>query len=120
MDNIVTEVVGDFVIARGDGIEVALCTKLDDELIMEGHSREMVSKTQQLRKSHKLAINDRIILYVNSTGAIHNAINRYYDYITSNTLTICISYYPMAGMYMKDAVINGEKATIGILPVNKF
>jgi len=88
MDNIVTEVVGDFVIARGDGIEVALCTKLDESLIKEGYARDLASKIQQFRKSLKLNVSDRILLYMVLDDYMHEVIRDWGEYIFERTLSI--------------------------------
>jgi hypothetical protein len=68
----------------------------------------------------RLNIEDRIILYVKSTDIINNVLNKYHDHITSSTLVVNIVSEPLPDMYTKDVVINGEAATIGILPANTY
>ena len=69
---------------------IILNTELTEELIMEGIARETISKVQQLRKNNNFDIVDRIKLYYNGDEEFVNALNRYMDYIKSETLAVDI------------------------------
>ena len=70
----------------GDGYLVALDTKLDDVLIVEGIARELVRTVQDARKSADLNISDRITLCISGTALVVAALTQHRDYIMSETL----------------------------------
>ncbi len=63
-----------------------LNTELTRELILEGLSREFVSKVQNIRKSSGLEIADRIKLYYNGDDDIKEALEMFSDYVKDETL----------------------------------
>jgi len=65
-DDILFEVVSakGYSTAGGEGVTVILDIELNDELIREGHFRELVSKVQTLRKDDGLEVTDKISLDV--------------------------------------------------------
>ena len=69
---------------------IILNTELTEDLIMEGIAREMISKVQQLRKNNDFDIVDRINIYYNGDEEFVKALNKYEDYIKSETLAIDI------------------------------
>jgi len=72
-----------------DNLFIILNTTLTDDLIMEGHAREFVSKIQNLRKTEDYDISDRINIYYNS-NELKNVIDKFSDYIKNETLAINI------------------------------
>ncbi|MEC9488838.1 MAG: isoleucine--tRNA ligase, partial [Halanaerobium sp.] len=68
-------------------IFVVLDTELDEELIDEGLARELVSKVQTMRKELDYNISDQINLWVACEDRLQDAIEKYRDYVTSETLT---------------------------------
>lgn len=73
-------------VASEDGITVALDVSLDDDLIAEGTARELVNRIQNLRKSIGLNVTDRIRVQVEEKPMIKPAVEKFGDYITSETL----------------------------------
>ncbi len=65
---------------------IILNTTLNDELIMEGISREFVSKVQNLRKSSKFEVMDRIDIYYNGDELVEKSLNKFIDFIKKETL----------------------------------
>ena len=61
---------------------------LTEELINEGIARETVSKIQQLRKTMDFDIVDRINVYYTGDEDFVKALNKYMDYIKSETLAV--------------------------------
>ena len=57
---------------------------------MEGIARELVSKVQNLRKTKDFNIADRITLYYNGDDEVTEAVNKFEDFIKSETLSISI------------------------------
>ncbi len=67
---------------------VILNTTLTEDLINEGHAREIISKVQNLRKEKEFDIADRIELFYNGNETIDKVFNDYLDYIKSETLSV--------------------------------
>ena len=70
-----------------DNLFIILNTNLTNELILEGHAREFVSKIQNMRKTKEYDISDRINIYY-SGNEFRDVINMYSDYIKKETLAI--------------------------------
>jgi isoleucyl-tRNA synthetase len=66
---------------------VALDSRLTDELILEGQARELINKIQYTRKENNFDVMDRIKVIYYADNKLREVINKYYDYITSETLT---------------------------------
>lgn len=69
---------------------VILNTLLTEDLIIEGLAREIVRKIQSIRKDIDLVITDRINVYYNGNEQIDKTINKYFDFISNETLSIKI------------------------------
>ena len=67
---------------------IILNTELTEELVMEGIARETVSKVQNLRKNKGFDIVDRINIYYQGDEDFVKALNKYMDYIKSETLAV--------------------------------
>ncbi|MGI9319334.1 MAG: isoleucine--tRNA ligase [bacterium] len=76
--------------AGEDGFMVALDTSLSDELILEGVAREIVRSVQDTRKSAQLEIADRIDLGISGSDLVQQAIDRYREYIMTETLAVSL------------------------------
>ena len=70
---------------------IILNTELTEELIMEGIARETISKVQNLRKNKDFDIVDRINIYYQGNEEFEKALNKYMDYIKSETLAVEIA-----------------------------
>lgn len=66
---------------------VALDTKLTEELILEGHARELVNKIQFTRKENNFEIMDRVKVTYSGPDKITEVFEKYKDYICIETLT---------------------------------
>ena len=70
-----------------DNLFIILNTNLTEDLVMEGHAREFVSKIQNLRKTNNYDVSDRINIYYNSEE-FSKVIDKFEDYIKNETLAI--------------------------------
>ena len=77
-----------FAFAEGGGMLVALDTRIDRELLLEGLAREVVRAVQDARKLAGLDISDRIVLRVEAQGDAAEAVARWRDYIMGETLAL--------------------------------
>ena len=88
----------DFLISRGpldnrtistdSGVTVLLETELTEELMLEGLSREVVNRIQNLRKASGLQVSDRIHLELVASDKLAQAIQTHREYIVSETLAL--------------------------------
>ena len=89
---------------------IILNTELTDELVLEGHAREIVSKVQNMRKDQGFDIADRIKLYYSGDEELLKAFNTFADYIKDETLSV--EY--LENKTDNEVDINGHTATISI------
>lgn len=76
------------VVINDNGYTVALNTRLNEELIVEGMYRDLVRTIQVMRKEAGLEVEQRIVLSIVSNGKLmQKVINSYIDKIVADTLT---------------------------------
>jgi len=75
-----------WLVAHEGNITVALDITINDDLIDEGISREIVSRVQTIRKESGFEVTDRIKIFILQDERISRAINNNIDYIKSETL----------------------------------
>ena len=75
-----------WLVAHEGSITVALDITIDDDLIDEGISREIVSRVQTIRKESGFEVTDRIKIFMLEDKRISRAINNNIEYIKSETL----------------------------------
>jgi len=94
------------------GIMVALDTEMNEELEMLGLSRELVSRIQSLRKESGLDITDRILLSIEGSEKLLDAVKRNNAYIRAETLATTLSTAALdpllTGVDAKGDSVNGE------------
>jgi len=83
--------------AQGPAAVVVLSTELTDDLIAEGHVRDLVHSIQNLRRDRGCEYTDRIELgIVTESEELHRAVKRFADYIQSETLCARLTDTPLA------------------------
>lgn len=75
-----------WLVAREDGITVALDTSLDQDLINEGIAREFINRIQNLRKELDFEVTDKIKVYYSGNENITKAIENKSNYIKNEIL----------------------------------
>jgi isoleucyl-tRNA synthetase len=100
-----------------DGAHVAaLITELTPDLVAEGLAREFVRRVQDLRKTAKLDVSDRIKLFVTASSNLKSAIEAYKGYIANETLAVEIKFKkPASGNVISEDEFNGERVTFGFV-----
>ena len=73
-------------ISSGNGFTVALDTEISEDLKLEGISRELINRIQNLRKDSALEVTDRIKVTLLETPEVKRAIDKFKDHITGETL----------------------------------
>jgi isoleucyl-tRNA synthetase len=92
-----------FAFAEKDGMLVALDTRIDRALLLEGIAREIVRTVQDARKAAGLDVSDRIHLRVKTQGDAAEALTTWRDYIAAQTLAIEINGAPFTPSYTTEA-----------------
>ena len=75
-----------WLVASENGLTVALDITISEELKAEGIARELINRVQNLRKDSGLDVTDRIVLKVEATPWIQEAIQANMTYICSEVL----------------------------------
>lgn len=92
-------------------VTIALNPQLDDELILEGLSREIVNKINMLRKERNFNVTDRIRMQIASTPKVEQAVEKYRDYIAGEILATSIDFASNEG---EEIDLNGELARVSV------
>ena len=100
-----------FSVAMENNVFAILDTSLNEDLILEGLSRELISKVQQLRKNQNLEMMDNINIKVSVDDDVKRAIDIHKDYIKEETLSLSI--LEKADLPL-DFDLNGHKTGIAI------
>ena len=70
---------------------VALDTEISEDLKLEGISRELINRIQNLRKDSNLEVTDRISVTIIETPEVKKAVELHGDYMAGETLANEIS-----------------------------
>jgi isoleucyl-tRNA synthetase len=83
---ITTQDIPGWLVAVDGNLTVALDITLNDELVQEGITRELVNRIQNLRKESGLDVTDKIDIHVQTNQVIEEALNKNLQYIKSEVL----------------------------------
>ncbi len=101
---------------EAEGIMVALDTEMNEELLMLGLARELVSRIQSLRKESGLEITDRIRLKVSGSDKLLDAVKRNDAYIKDETLASSLetAWYDPEVKNGAEESVNGEMCRLSL------
>ncbi len=81
---------------------IAIDTRLPDELVFEGITREIVRRIQQMRKEQSLNVEDRIFVSIEGEKKILQAVAKNEEYLRNETRAVKVAYETKEqGMYCK-------------------
>ena len=101
-------------VSESDGeTSVVLDTNLTPELIEEGFVREIISKTQTMRKEAGFEVMDKIVVYAHGNDKIQDVMKAHEDEIKSEVLADEMVLGETDG-YVKEWNINKEAVTMGV------
>jgi isoleucyl-tRNA synthetase len=97
--------------------QLALDTRITEELELEGLAREVVRHVQSTRKDADLALEDRIVLYLKTDAdKLRRAIAAHRDYIAQECLVSRWAESPLEGAVFENTVkIEGMSLTIQLV-----
>jgi isoleucyl-tRNA synthetase len=85
-----------WLVASEGGITVALDITLSPELKAEGIAREVVNRIQNMRKDSGFEVTDRIVVQIQTTDVITDAIKQFEQYICTEVLANSIQFTTLA------------------------
>ena len=91
------------VTSEGD-LTVALDMTITDELMQEGLAREIVNRVQNLRKTGGFEVTDRIELLIEKNEKIDTAVEKFGDYICTETLATINKVDALEGVEAEELV----------------
>ncbi len=95
---ITSEDIPGWLVSTADGLTVALDVQITEELRQEGIAREVVNKVQNLRKDSGFEVTDKIKLSIASQSETDEAVNKYKEYIGSQTLASEVNLVDVANL----------------------
>lgn len=81
-----------WLVASEGGLTVALDITITDDLKNEGIARELINRVQNLRKDSALEVTDKIILSVETSAAIQEAILANQTYVSNEVLAAAVEF----------------------------
>jgi isoleucyl-tRNA synthetase len=91
-----------------------ISTQLTESLIQEGIVRDIIRQVQVMRKDANFAVEDRISVHANFSGAIGEALDAFKDYFFNETLTTLFDHNIRKGEFSKTFDLKGQNVTISI------
>jgi isoleucyl-tRNA synthetase len=95
-----------------EGITVALDTELNEELLMEGLARELISKLNMMRRDSGFAVTDRIQVKMDTTPRVKECFETFREMIMHETLATEVLFVKCEGASWD---LNGETTTITLM-----
>jgi len=97
-------------------VEVVLDTKIDEALLLEGLSRDIVRRIQEMRKQLDLQYTQQIDVYYDGDPLIEETINKFMEYIKGETLARIVSKGIQNKGLVKEWSIEKLKVKLEIVP----
>lgn len=115
---IITEDIPGWISATEAPYTVALDLSLTEDLIDEGYIRDLINRVQNIRKESGLEVTDKIHLIIHHHPILERAIQKYYDYICSETLAqeLSLTKQPQNDMTEVD-IANEFKTFIKVIKI---
>ena len=111
---ILTQNIEGWIVESHKSLTIALDTKLDEELIEEGLTREFINRVQNFRKMNGFDINDKVKLYIDSGSKTFNSLHKYSERIFSETLSTELNQSKGNTEDYFETDLNGEACCIKI------
>lgn len=89
-----TKDIAGWLIATGQGTTVALDSTLNEGLVEEGISRELVNRIQNIRKDAGLEVTDKIAVRIAQHEGLEKAVLKNKHYVMTETLTDHLEFVP--------------------------
>ena len=107
------------VVASEGDLVVVLETELSHELVEEGLAREFVNRVQNMRKTADFEVTQRIRVTTTAEGVLREAVERFADYVRSETLCVELAFAPERPQAAAEWDINGHACVIAVTPAGE-
>ena len=104
-----------WLVSSEGNLTVALDVTISEGLKAEGIARELVNRVQNLRKDSGLEVTDRIVLKVDTTEMIQNAISDNKDYVCNEVLANDVVFTSLGGEALVTDLCDAEDAKIDLV-----
>jgi isoleucyl-tRNA synthetase len=104
-----------YAVVQDGPLAVGLATELTEPLRREGVAREIVHSVQNARKAAGLNVEDRIVLHLDGSGVLREAIDAHRDHIAAETLATALTVShgaPFAGIHHEEHLLDGEPLAV--------
>lgn len=101
-------------VSSAGNLTVALDVTITDELKSEGIARELINRVQNLRKDSGLEVTDRIVLKVDTTNEIQQAIQSNMQYVCNEVLANKVEFSALGEEALVTALAEENDAKIGL------
>jgi len=100
-----------YAVGQESGMAVGLATDITPDLRREGLAREIVHAIQNARRAAGLRVEERIMLHLDGSGLVREAIDAFSPHICAETLVERLSVghgAPFVGQFREELVLDGE------------
>lgn len=112
---IMSEEVGDWLVAQEGALTVALDVQITEELRQQGFAREVINRIQNIRKTLDLALTERIRVCYAASPLLHAAIVEYAGYVCNEVLAVeCVAVEQPTGELIESYEIADERLAVAI------
>ena len=104
-----------YAVAQDGPVAVGLATELTEPLRLEGLAREVVHAVQNARKAAGLNVEDRIVLHLDGSGVLREAIDEHRAHIAAETLATDLTVghgAPFGGIHHEEHELDGEPLAV--------
>jgi isoleucyl-tRNA synthetase len=109
------EVMSGWGVASENGVTVALELEVSPALRLEGIARDLIRAIQDLRKAAGLQVSDRIVVGVEATGPVAEALEAQRDEIAAETLAVELVLGAIPDAIVREVTeIDEEMATVSL------
>ncbi len=109
---ILSEDIPGWLVANNGTITIALDVTISEELRREGVARELVNRIQNIRKTSGFEITDKIIVQLEDSDKVRDAVNDFKDYISSQVLAVSIT---LANGLQNPTMLDFEDFEVGVV-----
>jgi isoleucyl-tRNA synthetase len=106
-----------YAVAEGGSLAVGLATEITPELEMEGLARDLVRAIQNARRAADLKVEDRIVLHLDGSGRVREAIDAHRAWIAGEVLATELTVghgLPFTPLHREDGEIDAEPVAISL------
>ena len=112
---IASEGIEGWLVDQEDSVTVALDVTVTDELRTEGFAREIVNRVQNMRKSAKFEVTDRIFIQYRATGGLVGALEEFGPWIRNETLALELEEADQpAGEFVESFDVGDERIEVAV------